>query len=86
MAGTMLTEVLSFPLTGPLRMSMWLLRTIAERADAELYDEGKIRKDLATLELSYDMGEIGEEDYQRAEDDLMERLRESRRRAEAVSR
>lgn len=82
----MLTRVLSFPLTGPLRMSMWLVRTIAERADAELYDESKIRKDLASLELSYDMGEIGEEDYQRAEDDLMERLRESHRRAEAVSR
>jgi hypothetical protein len=65
---------------------MWLLRTIAERADAELYDEGKIRKDLVNLELSLDMGEIAEEDYQKAEDDLMERLRESRRRAEGVSR
>ena len=82
----MLTQVLSYPLTGPLRMSMWLLRTIAERADAELYDEGKIRKDLVNLELSLDMGEIAEEDYQKAEDDLMERLRESRRRAEGVSR
>lgn len=82
----MLTRVLSFPLMGPLNMTMWLVRTLAERADAELYDEGKIRKDLATLELSYDMGEIGEEEYQQAEDDLMERLRESRKRAEAVSR
>ena len=61
----MLTQILSYPVMGPVRMSMWLLRTIAERADAELYDEGKIRKDLATLELSFDMGEIGEEDYQR---------------------
>ena len=82
----MLTEILSYPLVGPVRLSMWLLRTIAERADAELYDEGKIRKDLAALEQSYDMGEIAEEDYQQAEDDLMERLRESRRRAETVSR
>jgi hypothetical protein len=82
----MLTELLSLPVTGPVRMSMWLLRTIAERADAELYDEGKIRKDLASLELRYDMGEINQEDFQKAEDDLMERLRESRRRAEAMSR
>lgn len=82
----MLTQILSYPVMGPVRMSMWLLRTIAERADAELYDEGKIRKDLATLELSFDMGEIGGEDYQRGEDDLMERLKESRRRAEAVGR
>jgi hypothetical protein len=82
----MLGRVLSFPLTGPLGMTMWLVRTLAERADAELFDEGKIRKDLATLELSYDMGEIAEEDFYKAEDDLMERLRESRRRAEAQSR
>jgi len=82
----MLTELLSLPLTGPVRMSMWLLRTIAERAEAELYDEGKIRRDLSSLELRYDMGEIAEEDYQKAEDELMERLRESRRRAEAMSR
>ncbi len=82
----MLTGLLSLPVTGPLRMSLWLLRTLAERADAELYDEGKIRNDLAALELRYDMGEISEEDYQNAEDDLMNRLRESRRRAEAMSR
>lgn len=82
----MLTSLLSLPLTGPMRLSMWVLRTIAERADAELYDEGKIRKDLAVLELRYDMGEIDAEDYRKAEEDLMERLRESRRRAEALSR
>jgi hypothetical protein len=82
----MLGRVLSFPLTGPFNMTMWLVRTLAERAEAELYDEGKIRKDLATLELSYDMGEIGEEDFHQAEDDLMERLKESRKRAEAQSR
>ena len=82
----MLGRVLSLPLTGPLNMTMWLVRTLAERAEAELYDEGKIRKDLATLELSFDMGEIGEEDFHQAEDDLMERLKESRRRAEAQSR
>lgn len=82
----MLTDILASPLTGPLRMSMWVLRIIAERAEAELYDEGRIRKELAELELRYDLGEIGHEDYQSAEDNLMERLRESHRRAEAMSR
>ncbi len=82
----MLTNILTFPVAGPMRMSMWLLRTIAERAEAELYDEGKIRKDLSTLEMRFDLGEITEEEFQSAEDDLMERLRESRRRAEANSR
>lgn len=67
-------------------MAMWILRTIAERAEAELYDEGKIRKDLAELESRFDMGEISEADYERLEEDMMERLRESRRRAEAMSK
>ncbi len=79
----MLTDILSFPVSGPARLSLWILRTIAERADAELYDENNIRRELGELELRQDMGEISEEDFLRAEDALMERLRESRRRVEA---
>ena len=81
----MLTDILSFPVSGPARLSMWLLRTIAERAEAELYDESNIRRELEELELRHDMGEISEEDFFNAEDTLLERLRESRRRAEANS-
>lgn len=77
----MLSNLITFPLTGPIGLTMWLIRTIAEQADAELYDEGKIRKGLAELELRSDLGEIGEEDYERLEEELMVRLRESRRRA-----
>jgi hypothetical protein len=81
----MLTKILTLPVAGPIGMSMWLLRTIAERAEAELYDEGRIRKELASLEMRYDLAEITEEEYQAAEEELMERLRESHRRAEAAS-
>ncbi len=79
----MLTDILSFPVAGPARLSLWLLRTIAERAEAELYDESNIRRELEEIELRHDMGEISEEDFFKAEDILLERLRESRRRAEA---
>ena len=76
----MLTNIVTFPVTGPFNLAMWLIRTIAERAEAELYDEGKIRKDLAELEMRSELGEIDEEEYERLEEDLMARLRESRRR------
>lgn len=82
----MITDLLMFPVTGPCRMAMWVIRTIAERAEAELYDEDKIRKELADLALRYDLGELSEADYERLEEELLERLRESRKRAEALSR
>ena len=77
----MLTNIITFPVTGPFSLAMWVIRTIAERAEAELYDEAKIRRDLAALEMRSELGEIGEEDYERLEEQLMVRLRECRRRA-----
>jgi hypothetical protein len=76
----MLTNIITFPVTGPFSLAMWLIRTVAERAEAELYDEGKIRKELAELEMRSELGEIDEEEYERLEEELMVRLRESRRR------
>lgn len=82
----MLTDILTLPVSGPFRLTMWIVRTLAERAEAELYDEGKIRKDLAQLELRFEAGEISETEFEQLEEELMERLRESRRRAEALSK
>jgi hypothetical protein len=76
----MLGNIVTFPVTGPFSLAMWLIRTIAQRAEEELYDEGKIRKDLAQLEMRSEMGEIDEDEYERLEEELMVRLRESRRR------
>jgi hypothetical protein len=82
----MISDLITLPVTGPFRFAMWIIRTVAEQAEAELYDEGKIRWELAELELRYDMGELSAADYERLEEDLMERLRESRRRTEALGR
>jgi hypothetical protein len=84
----MISDLITLPVTGPFRFAMWVIRTIAEQAEAELYDEGRIRKELAELELRYDMGELdlSAADYERLEENLMERLRESRKRAEALGK
>jgi hypothetical protein len=82
----MISDLITLPVTGPFRFAMWVIRTVAGQAEAELYDEGKIRKELAGLELRYDMGELSEADYEQLEEALMERLRESRKRAEALGR
>ena len=76
----LLTKLLAAPVSGPFRGAMWTLMTIARRAEAELYDEGGIRREITELELRYDLGEIDDEQYDRIEQALMERLRESRKR------
>jgi hypothetical protein len=82
----MLLELLTLPVTGPMRLATWIVRTLAEQAEAELYDETRIRKELTQLEMRFEAGEIDETEFEQLEEELMERLRESRRRAEATSR
>jgi hypothetical protein len=77
----MLGKLLTFPVSGPIGLTIWLARTIAEQAEAELYDEGKIRRELAELEMRSELGEVTEENYEQLEENLMARLRESRKRA-----
>jgi hypothetical protein len=82
----MLTNLLTLPVSGPFRLTMWIVRTLAEQAEAELYDEGKIRKDLAQLEMRFEAEEIDEAEFEQLEEELMARLRESRKRAEAQNK
>lgn len=79
----MIGNLITFPVTGPFRFAMWVIRTVSEHAEAELYDPGKVRKELAELELRYDVGELSEADYELQEDELMQRLKESLSRLEA---
>lgn len=73
----LLTKLLTFPVSGP----WWVVERIAEQAERELYDEEAIRRQLAELELRHDMGELDEEQLERAEDVLLDRLRVARARA-----
>lgn len=78
-----LTDLLTFPVTGPIKGVVWIAEQVAEQADRELYDEDKIRSQLMELELRLDMGEISEEEYLEAEEILLERLRVIRERQAA---
>lgn len=73
----MISNLITFPVTGPFRFAMWVIRTVAEHAEAELYDPGKIRKELAELELRFDAGELSETEYEQFEEELMHRFKES---------
>ena len=78
----LLSTIITAPVTGPLKGVLWIVQTLAEHAERELYDEDGIRKDLLKLEQQYELGKIGIEEFERAEDELLQRLNEARRMKE----
>jgi len=75
-----LLKVLTFPVSAPIDGVLWIANTIKDRAETEYYDEGAVRGRLLELELKLDLGEITEEEYQAAEDQLIDLLTEIRAR------
>jgi len=82
---SLLTDLLTFPVTGPIKGLMWIAEKVAEQAENELYSEDKVRGQLMELELRYDLGEISEQEYEEAEAALLERLKVIRERQAAAS-
>jgi hypothetical protein len=80
-----LSKLLTFPVTGPIEGVVWITNKLVEQAENELYNEDKLRGQLMELELRFDMGEIGEEEYLAAEEDLLARLKVAREREAASS-
>lgn len=76
----MLTNVVFAPAVGPLKGVLWLARVISEQAERTLYDEDVIRASLLDLERQLDAGQISEEDYDKQEEILLDRLKIARER------
>jgi Gas vesicle protein G len=79
----LITGLLTLPLA-PVRGVTWIAEQIAEEADRQLYDEAQIRNEMLALELEYDDGLIDEEERQRLEEELLERLRVAQARSAAA--
>jgi len=75
---SLLFDLLTFPLMGPIKGVTWIAEKIVETADKELYSEEAIRGKLLELELHYELGEISEEKYLELEEDLLKMLRVAR--------
>jgi hypothetical protein len=73
-------ELALLPLA-PVRGTVWVAEQLAEEADRKLYDEDNIRRELLQLEMDFEEGKISEEERERMEIDLFERLSVARRRA-----
>ncbi|MGL4636226.1 MAG: gas vesicle protein GvpG [Beijerinckiaceae bacterium] len=75
----MLFSLLMLPVTGPLAGVEWVGKKIHETALAKLNDPSEIKRKLAALEAQLDAGEMGEEEFEALEAELLDRLREASR-------
>ncbi|GGS03570.1 gas vesicle protein [Streptomyces humidus] len=74
----LLGEVFLLPLA-PVRGSGWVIRQVLSEAERIYYDPSTIRAELSRLEQQLEAGEITEEEFDRQEDELLDRLETSAR-------
>jgi len=75
----LITGLLTLPLA-PVRGVAWVAEKVAEEAELELYDEGRIMQELAELEMARDSGEITEEYFDACVEEVLVRLEVGRQR------
>ncbi len=75
-------DILTAPVSLPIKGVLWIFQTLIEQAERELYDETKIRKDLAVLEAEYEQGIYDEDAFEQLEANLLELLSVARKMKE----
>lgn len=61
-------------LLAPLKGVIWIGEKINEVSEKEFSDEGLIKEKLMELQLRFELDEISEEEYNKQEKELLERL------------
>ncbi|WP_030746259.1 gas vesicle protein GvpG [Streptomyces sp. NRRL F-5135] len=67
------TQILTLPLA-PVRGTVWVLDQVLATAERETYDPEHVRAELAELERKLLDGRVTEEEFDRREDELLDRL------------
>ncbi len=67
----MLFKLLFAPVLGPIEGVSWVANKILEQADLSTNDLEGLQKQLLALQLSFDMGEVSEEDFEAQEEELL---------------
>lgn len=76
----LVTGLLTLPLA-PVRGVGWIAEQVLDLGEQEYYNVARIRGELADLAEAYDAGQIGDEEFDVAEDEILDRLEEAQRRA-----
>jgi hypothetical protein len=59
--------------TAPLKLVKTVGEKVQEEVDKEQYDLPTIQKKLAQVQMSYELGEISQDEYAQQEEELLER-------------
>ncbi|MFH8438985.1 gas vesicle protein GvpG [Streptomyces sp. NPDC018007] len=71
----LISSILTLPLA-PVRGTAWVLDQVVQAAEQEYYDPEPVRAQLAQLEQDLNNGLIDDEEFDRLEDELLDRLDE----------
>ena len=74
----LLTNLLFFPVSGPVAGIRWALGKVQSVVEEELTDDSSVKQGLMELQMLLELGDIDDEEYVRREAVLMQRLREVR--------
>src|ERR1700755_3313201 len=74
----LLTNILFFPITGPVAGIKWSLGKVQSVVEKELTDDAPIKQELMELQMQLELGDIDDAEYVEREAALMIRLREVR--------
>ncbi|MET9294613.1 gas vesicle protein GvpG [Streptomyces sp. NPDC003077] len=72
-------ELLLLP-AAPIRGTGWVLRQVLTEAERHYYDPSAVQQELRRLAERLDNGEIDEAEFDRREDELLDRLEAARTR------
>lgn len=61
-------------LLAPLKGVIWMGQKLGDMAEKELSDKGRIKEELMRLQLQFELDEISEEEYDKKESELLDRL------------
>ncbi|NMF82734.1 gas vesicle protein GvpG [Nodosilinea sp. P-1105] len=67
----MLLKLLFAPVLGPVEGVSWIADKILEQADVATNDMESLQKQLLTLQMSFDMGDVSEEDFEAQEEEIL---------------
>jgi cytochrome c-type biogenesis protein CcmH/NrfG len=76
----LLSELLLLPLA-PARVALWSIGQVVDSAEREYYDPATIRRELADLSRQLDAGLISVEEFDRREDQILDRLEQGQQRS-----
>src|SRR5689334_3443960 len=74
----LLTNLLFFPVTGPVAGIRWSLGKVQAVVEQELTDDAPIKQELMELQMQLELGDIDDAEYVEREAVLMQRLRDVR--------